>query len=157
MWGEWESIATCAQLEDMESGVDILVATPGWLSDLLVRARVSLLPVHYVVLDEADHKLDMRFKPQNCGANGYAIHQLVSIKKGKFGNFFSKHCCPFGKTYASKDAIGTQYVQMLYNVLLKLLDRRLYIYLSPLSGADEVGGQSLPSINEGDGKKADVG
>jgi len=27
------------------------------------------------------------------------------------------------KTYASKDAIGTQSVQMLYNVLLKLLDR----------------------------------
>ncbi len=48
-------------------------------------------------------------------------------------------------------------MQMLYNVLLKLLDRRLYIYLSQLSGADEVGGQSLPSINEGDGKKADVG
>jgi hypothetical protein len=68
-----------------------LVATPGWLSDLLERARVSLLLVHYVALDEADHKLDMRFKPQNCGANGYAIHQLVSIKKGKLGNFFSKH------------------------------------------------------------------
>jgi hypothetical protein len=48
-------------------------------------------------------------------------------------------------------------VQMLYNVLLKLLGRWLYIYLSQLSGADEVGGQSLPSINEGDGKKADVG
>jgi hypothetical protein len=71
-----------------------------------------------VTLDEADHKLDMRFKPQNCGANGYAIHQLVSIKKGKLGNFFSKHCCPFGKTYASKDAIETQSVQMLYNALL---------------------------------------
>jgi hypothetical protein len=157
MWGKWESIATCAQLQDMERGVDILVATPGWLSDLLERARVSLLLVHYAALDEADHKLDMRFKPQNCGANGYAIHQLVSIEKGKLGNFFSKHCCPFGKTYASKAAIGTQSVQMLYNVLLKLLGRWLYIYLSQLSGADEVGGQSLPSINEGDGKKADVG
>lgn len=108
----------CAQLREMERGVDILVATPGRLSDLLERARVSLLLVHYVALDEADHKLDMRFKPQNCGANGYAIHQLVSIKKGKLGNFFSKHCCPFGKTYASKDAIETQSVQMLYNALL---------------------------------------
>ena len=52
------------QLREMERGVDILVATPGRLSDLLERARVSLSHVRYLALDEADRMLDMGFEPQ---------------------------------------------------------------------------------------------
>ena len=52
------------QLRELERGVDILVATPGRLVDLLERARVSLSLIRYLALDEADRMLDMGFEPQ---------------------------------------------------------------------------------------------
>ena len=52
------------QLQEMERGCDILVATPGRLSDLMERARVSLSQIRYLALDEADRMLDMGFEPQ---------------------------------------------------------------------------------------------
>ena len=54
----------CCQLRELERGVDILVATPGRLVDLLERARVSLQMIRYLALDEADRMLDMGFEPQ---------------------------------------------------------------------------------------------
>lgn len=54
----------CWQLRELERGVEILVATPGRLVDLLERARVSLQLIKYLALDEADRMLDMGFEPQ---------------------------------------------------------------------------------------------
>ncbi|KAL0395703.1 UNVERIFIED_CONTAM: ATP-dependent RNA helicase-like protein DB10 [Sesamum calycinum] len=52
------------QLKDLDRGVDIVVATPGRLNDILEMNRVSLHQVSYLVLDEADRMLDMGFEPQ---------------------------------------------------------------------------------------------
>lgn len=52
------------QMRDLERGCGLLVATPGRLSDLIERGRISLRNIKYLVLDEADRMLDMGFEPQ---------------------------------------------------------------------------------------------
>jgi len=49
------------QVEALNSGVDILIATPGRLLDLIQQKCVDLHHVKFLVLDEADHMLDMGF------------------------------------------------------------------------------------------------
>lgn len=51
------------QISRLQRGVDMLVATPGRLIDLLQRRAVSLRDVECLVLDEADRMLDMGFRP----------------------------------------------------------------------------------------------
>jgi ATP-dependent RNA helicase RhlE len=58
------------QAQALSKGTDVLVATPGRLIDLLERGDVSLEQCGYLVLDEADHMLDMGF-----------IHSLRKIAK----------------------------------------------------------------------------
>ncbi|KAL6523471.1 hypothetical protein OROGR_017074 [Orobanche gracilis] len=52
------------QLRNLERGVDILVATPGRLVDMIEREKVSLRKIKYLALDEADRMLDMGFEHQ---------------------------------------------------------------------------------------------
>jgi superfamily II DNA/RNA helicase len=51
------------QIELLRRGVDVVVATPGRLIDLLERNACSLSQVEITVLDEADHMADLGFLP----------------------------------------------------------------------------------------------
>jgi len=50
-----------SQVQALQSGYDILVATPGRLLDLINQRYVNLSKVEFFVLDEADRMLDMGF------------------------------------------------------------------------------------------------
>ncbi|KAG2728823.1 hypothetical protein I3760_01G222100 [Carya illinoinensis] len=58
------------QVRDLQKGVEIVIATPGRLMDMLESHHTNLRRVTYLVLDEADRMLDMGFEPQ--------IRKLVS-------------------------------------------------------------------------------
>ena len=49
------------QVKKLQQGVDILVATPGRLLDLIRQGHINLGYVNFVVLDEGDRMLDMGF------------------------------------------------------------------------------------------------
>lgn len=52
------------QIKELASGVEIVIATPGRLIDMLTIGKTNLRRVTYLVLDEADRMLDMGFEPQ---------------------------------------------------------------------------------------------
>jgi len=70
------------QVRVLHQGVDILVATPGRLLDLIQQGIISLSNVSYFVLDEADRMLDMGFIRD--------VKKIVAmIKKDRQTMFFS--------------------------------------------------------------------
>jgi len=58
------------QMNELERGCHILVATPGRLIDMMERNKVCVSNIKYLCIDEADRMLDMGFEPQ--------IRQIVS-------------------------------------------------------------------------------
>ena len=75
-------VGYASQFKELAGGLDILVATPGRLIDHLERRTVSLDGVETLILDEADHMLDMGFAP--------ALKKIVSkIPRKRHTQMFS--------------------------------------------------------------------
>ncbi|MCA9721169.1 MAG: DEAD/DEAH box helicase, partial [Gemmatimonadetes bacterium] len=70
------------QIAELDRGVDVLVATPGRLLDLMNRGFVRLDDIEIFVLDEADRMLDMGFLPD-------IRRVLAHIPKARQTLFFS--------------------------------------------------------------------
>lgn len=71
-----------AQTQALAKGVDVLVATPGRLLDLINQGFISLRDIKYFVLDEADQMLDMGFI--------YDIRRIIDqLPKRRQSLFFS--------------------------------------------------------------------
>jgi len=70
------------QVNSMRNGVDVLVACPGRLEDLIQQRYIDLSSVEFFVLDEADRMLDMGFLP--------AVKRIVAmLPKNRQSLFFS--------------------------------------------------------------------
>ncbi|CAM9095253.1 unnamed protein product [Ectocarpus fasciculatus] len=52
------------QIRKVQNGLEVIIATPGRLNDLIEMRVVDLSQVSFLVLDEADRMLDMGFEPQ---------------------------------------------------------------------------------------------
>jgi len=70
------------QIRELQHGIDILIATPGRLLDLMNQGKVNLKGIEFFVLDEADRMLDMGFLKD--------IKKIASgLPKEKQSSFFS--------------------------------------------------------------------
>ena len=86
------------QISRLRGGVDLLVATPGRLIDLMQRRSVALDAVQALVLDEADRMLDMGFRP--------SIERIVRTAPAKrqtllFSATFSGEVLTLAKRYSN--------------------------------------------------------
>lgn len=54
-------VSAVPQIDALEKGIDVLIATPGRLWDLITQKKIDLSFVQIFVLDEADRMLDMGF------------------------------------------------------------------------------------------------
>ncbi len=77
-----------SQTTALDKGVDVLIATPGRLVDLLDRGALTLGEVEVTVLDEADHMADMGFLPSvtrildECGPGGQRMLFSATLDRG---------------------------------------------------------------------------
>ncbi len=82
-----------SQVREIRAGVDVLIATPGRLLDLLNQKIVNLSTIQFFVLDEADRMLDMGFIN-----DVKKIVQLIPVKRQTL--FFSATMPPAIATLA---------------------------------------------------------
>ncbi len=87
-------VSQVSQVSTIRNGVDILVATPGRLLDLINQGHIKLNTVEYFVLDEADRMLDMGFIND--------IKKIIAkLPKERQTMFFSATVSPEVKTLAN--------------------------------------------------------
>ena len=87
-----------AQTRTLRQGVDILVATPGRLLDLIGQGFISLKNIEYSVLDEADQMLDMGFI--------HDIRRIIELLPKKRQSLFFSATMPTAIVRLSEKILG---------------------------------------------------
>ena len=83
------------QVQSLQKGVDVLIATPGRLLDLMQQGHIDLRNVQVFVLDEADRMLDMGFLP--------ALRKIIAkLPRKRQSLFFSATLPPKSKELANE-------------------------------------------------------
>jgi hypothetical protein len=77
------------QIGVVKKGVEIIVATPGRLNDLIMNGIIDIKSVTYLVLDEADRMLDMGFEPEIRKVGVVLFSWLHCMSKGCILKFIS--------------------------------------------------------------------
>lgn len=62
--GIYGGVGPKAQMEEIEAGVDLLVATPGRFMEIYLKNALPTKQIKTLILDEADRMMDMGFMPQ---------------------------------------------------------------------------------------------
>jgi len=86
-----------AQIKKLGAGIDILIATPGRMFDLISQGYIKIKDIHTLVLDEADRMLDKGF-----------IEDIISVKKKLHG----KHQTLFFSATINKEIKKLAYSQV---------------------------------------------
>ncbi len=86
------------QIRSLRKGVQIIVATPGRLNDLIRRGRVDITAVQYVVFDEADEMLQMGFQEE---LNAILEHTPAEKNTWLFSATMSKEVKSISRRYMS--------------------------------------------------------
>ena len=114
------------QIAELRRGVDLLVATPGRLIDLMGRGFVRLDDVELFVLDEADRMLDMGFLPD--------VRRITkALPKDRQTMFFSATMPPQIRSLAEG-----------------LLDRPVSVAVAPVSSTVDMIEQQVFFVNKSD-------
>ena len=87
-----------SQTNALRNGVDILVATPGRLLDLMNQGYISLKDIKHCVLDEADHMLDMGFI--------HDIRKIIAALPNKRQSLFFSATMPQSIVKLSQSILG---------------------------------------------------
>lgn len=113
------------QTNALSAGVDILVATPGRLLDLMTQGFISIKDVELFVLDEADRMLDMGFI--------HDVNKLLRALPAKRQNLF------FSATMAPE----------ILKLASTILRDPVKVEVTPVSSTAEIISQSLYFVDKG--------
>jgi ATP-dependent RNA helicase DeaD len=130
------------QIRELKKGVQIVVATPGRLIDLIERKAIDLGQIEYVVLDEADEMLNMGFQddiefilqntPQRESTWLFSATMPPEIKRVSKKYMSSPVEITVGKVNTGNKNIDHQYyitsAQHRYEALKRLIDFNPGIY-----------------------------